>query len=117
MKQNLKRNIAMTFRVDEDERDFIYKKMKKAGIDNLRHYLLKMAVMGQILTVDMTDVQECGKLLRSISNNVNQLTKRANEGRSVYKADLDYIQEQLAGVWEQQDKIIKALTKIVEEVA
>jgi len=117
MKQNLQRNIAMTFRVDEGERDFIRKKMKKAGIDNLRLYLLKMAVCGQITTVDMTEVQECGKLLRSISNNVNQLAKKANEGRTVYKTDLDHVQEKLAEVWEQQNKIIKALTKIVEEVA
>ena len=116
MKQNLKRNIALTFRVDEDERDYIHKKMKKAGIDSLRFYLLKMAIMGQIVTVDMTDVQECGKLLRSISNNVNQLAKKANEGRNVYTADLDHVQERLAEVWELQDKIIKALTKIIEEV-
>ena len=115
MKQNLTRNIAMTFRVDEDERDFIRKKMKKAGIDSLRFYLLKMAVMGQIVTVDMTDVQECGKLLRSISNNVNQLAKKANEGRNVYTADLDHVQDRLADVWELQDKIIKALAKIIEE--
>ena len=117
MKQNLKRNIALTFRVDEDERDFIRKKMKKAGIDSLRLYLLKMAVMGQVVTVDMTDVQECGKMLRSISNNVNQLAKKANEGRSVYTADLDHVKEKLGEVWEQQDRIIKALTKIIEEEA
>jgi isoleucyl-tRNA synthetase len=117
MKQNLKRNIALTFRVDEDERDFIRKKMKKAGIDSLRLYLLKMAVCGQIVTVDMTDMQECVKLLRSISNNVNQLAKKANEGQNVYTADLDHVQERLFEVWAQQDKIIKALTKIVEEVA
>jgi len=117
MKQNLKRNIAMTFRVDEDERDFIRKKMKKAGIDSLRLYLLKMAVCGQIVTVDMADVQECGKLLRSISNNVNQLAKRANSGGNVYTADLAHVQDRLAEAWEQQDRIIKALTKIIEEVA
>ena len=117
MQQNLKRNIAMTFRVDEDERDFIRKKMKKAGIDNLRLYLLKMAVMGQIVTVDMTDVQECGRLLGNIANNVNQLAKKANEGRNVYKTDLVHVEEKLAEVWEQQDKIIKILIKIVEEVA
>ena len=114
MKQNLKRSIALTFRVDEEERDFIRKKMQAAGIDNLRLYLLKMAVTGQIVKVDMTEVQECGRLLRSISNNVNQLAKRAHEGRNVYKTDLDQVQEKLSEVWAQQDKIIKALTKIVE---
>lgn len=114
MPQNLKRNIAMTFRVDEDERDFIRKKMKKAGIDSLRHYLLKMAVMGQVLTVDMTDVQECSRLLRIISNNVNQLAKSANSGGNIYAADIEDIQVRLTEVWEQQERIIKALTKIIE---
>ena len=115
MKQNLKRNIAVTFRVNEDEHYVIKRKMKMAGIDNQRLYLMTMALRGQIVTVDMTDVQECGKMLRSISNNVNQLAKKANEGRNVYTADLDHVQERLAEVWEQQDKIIKVLTKIIEE--
>ena len=117
MKQNLKRNIALTFRVDQGEQEFIRKKMKAAGIDNLRLYLLKMAVMGQIVKVDMADVQECGKMLRSISNNVNQLAKHSNEGRNVYTADLDHVQARLAEVWGQQEKIIKALTKIIEGAA
>ena len=103
----------MTFRVDEGERDFIRKKMKDAGIDSLRLYLLKMAVCGQIATVDMSDVQECGRMLRSISNNVNQLAKRANEGWNVDKADVNHVQEKLSEVWEQQNSIIKALIKIV----
>ena len=114
MKQNLKRNIAMTFRVDESERDFIRKNMKKAGIDSLRLYLLKMAVMGQVVAVDMADVQECGKPLRSISNNVNQLAKHANSGGNVYARELDHVWERLGEVWAQQDRIIKALTKVVE---
>jgi len=114
MKQNLKRNIALTFRVDEGEREFIRKKMKASGIDNLRLYLLKMAVMGQVIQVDMTDVQECGRLLRSISNNVNQLAKHANEGHQVHRDELDHVQEELGKAWEQQDKIIKTLTKILE---
>lgn len=104
----------MTFRVDEAERDFIRKKMKAAGLENLRVYLLKMAVMGEIVNVDMTEVQECNKLLRNLTNNVNQLTKRANSGGNVYEIDLKDIHNQLEKVWEQQDKILKSLTKIVE---
>jgi len=114
MAQNLTRNIALTFRVNEDERNFIRYKMKKAGISNLRHYLLKMAVLGEITTVDMTEVQECSRLLRIVSNNINQLAKRANEGGNVYADDLADIKNRLGDVWEQQDKIIRTLTKIVE---
>jgi len=114
MAQNLTRNIAMTFRVNEDERNFIRYKMKKAGISNLRHYLLKMAVLGEIVTVDMSEVQECSRLLRTVSNNVNQLAKRTNEGGNVYAADLADIKNRLGEVWNQQNKIIKVLTKVVE---
>jgi len=116
MKQNLKRNIALTFRVDEDERDFIRKKMKIAGIDNIRMYLMHMAIHGKILSVDMSDVQECGRLLRNISNNVNQLAMRVNCGGNLYADDLADIQKRLSEVWEQQEKIIKSLTKIIEGV-
>ena len=114
MEQNLTRNIALTFRVSEDERDFIRYKMKKAGISNLRHYLLKMAVLGEIVTVDMSKVQECSRLLRNVSNNVNQLAKRANEGGNIYKTDIEDVKNRLGEVWEQQDRIIKTLTKIAE---
>jgi hypothetical protein len=88
--------------------------MKLAGHDNLRHYLLMMAVFGQITTVDMTDVKECGKMLRIISNNVNQLAKHANSGGAVSAAALADVQVRLGEVWEQQDKIIKSLVKIME---
>ena len=114
MKQNLRRDIALTFRVNENECDFIRRKMDLAGIDSLRLYLATMAIRGQIVRFDMSDVRECGKILRSISNNVNQLAKRANEGRGVCEAELSHVREKLAEVWEQQDKIIKALVKIVE---
>jgi leucyl-tRNA synthetase len=117
MKQKLKRNIALTFRVDEDERDYIKEKMEKAGIDNLRMYLLTMAICGQVVTVDMTDVKECGKMLRRISNNVNQLARHANEGRKVYKTDLDHVRESLNEVWVQQEKIIKSLAETLEGAA
>ena len=114
MQQNLSRNIALTFRVNEDERDYIRRKMKMAGTSNLRHFLLKMATVGRIFTLDMTEVQECSRLLRIVSNNVNQLAKRANEGRNIYATDIDDVKSRLGEVWAQQDKIIKTLTKIVE---
>jgi len=48
MKQTLSRNIALTFRVDANERDHIVKRMDMAGISTLRTFLLKMALTGSI---------------------------------------------------------------------
>ena len=112
--QNLTRNRTMTFRVSETERDEIRQRMKQAGIFSVRAYLLKMALDGMVVRMDMSDVQECSRLLRSVSNNVNQLAKHANSGGTVHSASLSDVKLRLGEVWERQDNIIRRLTKILE---
>jgi hypothetical protein len=75
---------------------------------------LSMAVDGYVVNLDLADVRECSRLLRIISNNVNQLAKRANEGGYIYAADIADIQTRLDGIWRQQDKIIRDLSKVLE---
>ena len=112
--QKLKRNINMGFRVTAEEQAQIMRRMNEIGFPSVRSYLLKMALNGYIINLDLADVRECSRLLRIVSNNVNQLVKRANEGGSVYAADMTDIRTRLDGVWQQQDKIIKGLAKILE---
>jgi len=114
--QNLKRNINMGFRVTEEEQQWIRRRMAQTKIRNLRAYLLKMAVDGYVLNLDLTDVNECSRLLRNVSNNVNQIAKRANETGNIYQIDLDDVKIRLDEVWQQQDKIIRSLAKILEAV-
>ena len=45
----------------------------------MRGYLRKMATEGYIISVDMNSIKELVILLRSISNNINQIAKRTNE--------------------------------------
>jgi hypothetical protein len=75
-----------------------------------------MALMGSIITLDVADVRDCSKLLRNVSNNVNQLAKKANECGNVPAAELADVKAQLGEIWEQQNKIIRSLTKILEAV-
>jgi hypothetical protein len=112
--QKLKRSVNIGFRVTEEEQAMIRNRMGKVGIRNLRTYLLKMAVNGYVINLDLADVRECSRLLRIISNNVNQLAKRANEGGNIYAADIADVQIRLGGIWERQDKIIRELSKILE---
>ena len=114
--QNLKRNIALTFRVSAKEQEMIKRRMAQTNIRNLRAYLLKMAIDGRVLNLDLSNVRECSQLLRNVSNNVNQLAKRANEGNTVRTDAIADIKTQLGEVWEKQDKIIKSLAKILEVV-
>jgi len=112
--QNLKRNINMGFRVTEEEQSLIKKRMAQTNITNLRAYLLKMAIDGRVVTLELDSVKECSHLLRTVSNNVNQIAKHANTYGSVFADDMAEIKDGLGKVWEQQDKIIRALTKVVE---
>ena len=112
--QKLKRNINMGFRVTAEEQAQIMVRMEEIGFPSIRSYLLKMALNGMIINLDLTDVRECSRLLRIVSNNVNQVAKRANESGNIYAADLTDIQSRLDEIWQQQDKIIRSLTKILE---
>lgn len=114
--QKLKRSINMGFRVTAEERDLIMKRMEDIGFPSVRSYLLKMALNGMIVNLDLADVRECSRLLRILSNNVNQIAKRVNEGGNIYAADLADVQERLGEIWRQQDKIIKNLSKILVAV-
>ena len=114
--QNLKRNINMGFRVTAEERDMIMKRMEEIGFPSVRSYLLKMALNGMIINLDLTDVRECSRLLRNVSNNVNQIARRVNETGNTYAADIADIQNQLGEIWGQQDEIIRSLSKILEMV-
>ena len=72
-----------------EEKALIDRKMALLGVSNLRAYLRKMAVDGYIVQLDMGDVVELVKLLRSISSNVNQIARRCNETRNLYAEDVE----------------------------
>jgi hypothetical protein len=112
--RKLQRGVNIGFRVTEEEQEMIRKRMDEVGIHNLRAYLLKMAVNGYIINIDLADVRECSRLLRIVSNNVNQLARCANEGGNIYAADIADVQERIGGIWERQDKIIRDLSKVLE---
>jgi hypothetical protein len=114
--QNLKRSINVGFRVTGEEQSMIQRRMAQTGIRSLRAYLLKMAVDGRVIEVEMDSIRECNRLLRNISGNINQIAARANATGSVYAADMEEIKARQGEIWERQDAIIKTLAKIVEVV-
>ena len=73
MAQKLKRSINMGFRVNEDEKYFIEKKMEAAGWKNFRSFVLHFLIRGEIVKIDLTEIREMNTLLRNISNNINQV--------------------------------------------
>jgi len=110
--ENRNRNINIGFRVTEQERKMILEKMEQAGIQNMRAYLLKMAIDGYVVRLDLSEVREMVSLLRNATNNLNQIARRANETRNIYEADIQDLQANYDRLWDQANGILRALSEI-----
>jgi nicotinamide mononucleotide adenylyltransferase len=67
------RNHTVNFRVTEQEREMIQRRMEQTGMENLRAYLLKMAIDGRVIHIELESVREMVRLLSNVTNNINQV--------------------------------------------
>lgn len=79
---------AIYIKVSPKEIQAIRERMESVGIQNMSAYMLKMAINGFIIQLDMSDMKEVLRLMKINSNNLNQYAKKANETGSIYKEDI-----------------------------
>lgn len=101
---------AIYIRLSETERKQIEEKMKACHINNMSAYILKMAIDGMVINLDMPELKEISSLLRYNGNNINQIAKRLNEGKNIYASDI-------ADIKNKQDKITEMLREIYLKLA
>lgn len=111
MRKDEGRTIGLYFKVSPEEMALIGEKMEQAGTLNKRAYLRKMAVDGYIVHVDMGSVRELVRLLGSISGNVNQIARRCNETRNLYREDVEDLKK---GYVEVQRELLGLVRKFAE---
>ena len=107
MRQKEGRTVGLFTKVTPEEKAVIDQKMSELGTTNLRAYLRKMAIDGYIVNLDMSSVVELVKLLRSISNNVNQIARRCNSTHNLYAQDVDGLRRGYNEVWGQISELLK----------
>jgi len=111
-KKKRNRGNILTFRVTEQEREMIDQRMAQAGMKNRQAYLLKMAVDGRVITVELDSVREMVRLLSNATNNINQIAKRANQTDSIYAADLDELNARYDEIWGQVKVVLQKLANL-----
>lgn len=111
-KYTRKRGIFIRFMVDEKERDLIYKRMEQSGIRSLRAFLLKMAVDGRVIHIELDSVKDMVRLLSNATNNMNQIARRVNETGNIYAADVDDLRGRYEGLWTQAKEILRRLANV-----
>ena len=109
---NRKRNIQMKFYVTEEEKRLIDEKMAQLPTRRYGAYLRKMAIDGYVLQLDLPELKQMISLLRSTSNNSNQIAKRLNESGRAYDTDLAEILEKQKQLWGLANKLLMKLSTI-----
>ena len=94
-----KREIQHNFKTTEAEDSVIRQKMKAFGINNQSVYLRAMAIKGYLLKVNLPEIRELIRLLKNLTNNVNQIARRLNERGSIYETEIDDIRHRLDELW------------------
>lgn len=99
-------------RISEQEYELILQKMKQSKSTNLSAYMIKMAIDGMVINLNMPELKEVSSLLRYNGNNINQIAKRLNESKSVYASDIEDIKEKQEQISDMVKKIFFKLSKL-----
>ena len=99
-------------RISENEYDLIMQKMAQCKSSNLSAYMIKMAIDGMTVNLEMPELKEISRLLRYNGNNINQITKRLNEGKSVYMTDITDIKNMQTEILDMVKNIYIKLSKL-----
>ena len=107
-----RRNILIHFCVTEDEATLIRQRKIDSGMVSLSAYIRKMAINGYHINFDLTDVRDMVYLLSNVTNNITQLSRRADEIQSVHANDVEDLRRKYNSLWDVANGIIKGLSKI-----
>ena len=100
MMKNRTRPVRIEFRVTEQERQLIQKKMEQLGTKNMGAYLRKMAIDGYIIKVDYTEQKKLAAAVSRFSGNINQICHRINQTGHFYEDDIVELKAKQCEIWE-----------------
>ena len=83
--------------------------MKAAGITNQSVFLRAMVLKGYLLKLDLPEIRELLRLMKNLTNNVNQMAKRLNEQGNIYETEMDGIQQRMDELWDAMNQILTKL--------
>jgi len=109
---NRERNHYITFRVTKKEKEMIDRRMAQTGMINRRAYLLKMAIDGRVIQIELKSVNEMVRLLSNATNNINQIARRVNETGNFYAADMKNLQKRYDEIWGQTKIILRKIAAL-----
>lgn len=105
----IERSKRIELRVTSEELRQIHERMQETGISSLTAYMIRMAIHGYVIKMDLSDLKELLRLMQISGNNLNQYAKKANETGSIYHEDIEELRI-------AQKEILQELRKVLEKV-
>lgn len=91
----------------------IHERMQEAGISSLTAYMIRMALHGYVIVMDLSDLKEVLRLLQISGNSLNQYAKKANETGSIYHEDIEELRTNQKEILQEMRKVLDRLTAIM----
>ncbi|MBR0390696.1 MAG: plasmid mobilization relaxosome protein MobC [Oscillospiraceae bacterium] len=101
--------VHQSFRTTESEDELIRRKMKVFGIRKKSLLFRAMVLNGYLLKLDLPEIRELIRLMKNLTNNVNQIAKALHEHGSIYETEIDDIKLRLDQNWETLREILSRL--------
>lgn len=93
------RDKQLKIRVTDYEYQLIQERMKKSGAASLREFLVDSATQGYLINVDYSDIKALAYEINRIGNNINQIAHKINSEGSVYKREIEDVQDKVDLIW------------------
>ena len=75
--------------------------------------MIRMALHGYVIVMDLSDLKEVLRLLQISGNNLNQYAKKANETGSIYHEDIKELRTNQQEILQERRKVLDRLTAIM----
>ena len=101
-----KKQNVLCFKASDAEIDLIHRKMEAAGIKNFSSFVRAMVLNGYVIKPDYESLREIIRLLKNMTNNINQIAARVNSGGSLYETELNEIKDDQQVLWDNMNQIL-----------
>lgn len=109
----VERSKRIELRVTADEHRQIHERIQEAGISSLTAYMIRMALHGYVIVMDISNLKEVIRLLQISGSNLNQYAKKINETGRIYHEDVEELKMNQKEILKEMRKVLDRLTAIM----
>lgn len=114
---NRKRNIQLSIRLTEEEKNLFLQKMQLTSSKNISHFIRKCVLEKEIYEIDCTPFLELAWEISKVGTNVNQIAKKSNKANKIELEDIEKIKKEIATIGKKVSILQEILYKRRDQIA